>query len=130
MLRKAISISLIVAMFAALLQFTFPYVWYYSNHDYIVTRLCENRHDPDVECDGYCVLTKKIKTGHNQHQDEHSKEAPERTNQSLKINLFFNNSSSFPLKAPREHTSQPWLNKAGAFSLWYGEIITPPPQNI
>jgi len=37
-----------------------PIVEYMINYDYIVTRLCENRDKPELECNGKCYLTKQM----------------------------------------------------------------------
>ena len=37
--------------------------------DWIADHLCENRHNPDVECDGLCYLDRKMQE-HQDHEDE------------------------------------------------------------
>lgn len=33
-------------------------------HDYVAEHLCENRHDPDSDCDGQCFLKKRMEAHH------------------------------------------------------------------
>jgi|SRR5690606_22367361 len=37
-----------------------PVVEYFLHYDYIVSELCENRNQPELECDGKCYLSKQI----------------------------------------------------------------------
>ncbi|GAB5537304.1 MAG: hypothetical protein Rubg2KO_35530 [Rubricoccaceae bacterium] len=37
--------------------------------DWIADHLCVNRHNPDVDCDGFCYLDKKMQE-HQDHEDE------------------------------------------------------------
>ena len=39
-------------------------------HDYVAEHLCENRHDPDSECDGMCFLKKRMEAHHGHEDDE------------------------------------------------------------
>lgn len=37
-----------------------PVVEYALNYDYIVNELCENRDEPEMQCNGKCYLTKQL----------------------------------------------------------------------
>lgn len=72
-------------MLAMLVRFTLPYLWYYSNYEYITQELCENRHNPDLDCNGQCQLTKMVQKQH--HQDDQQPAPP--VVQEQRIHLFF-----------------------------------------
>lgn len=123
MLKKVISISLVVAILAMLVRFTLPYLWYYSNYEYIASELCENRHDPDVECNGQCQLTKMVQ---KQHAQDAEQQAPPVV-QEQRIHLFFSDLLLIPIISPssaslfRGYTDQ-------LTSLWFYDPVSPPPQ--
>lgn len=35
-------------------------IWYKANQSYVANTLCENRDQPELQCNGRCVLAKKI----------------------------------------------------------------------
>ncbi len=37
-----------------------PVLDYMANYDYIVNTLCENKDQPELECDGKCYLSKEL----------------------------------------------------------------------
>lgn len=122
MIRKLTSITLITAILTTLVRCTVPYMWYYANYEYIAHELCENRDNPEIDCDGYCQLTKMMQKQHD-HADQ--RPAPP-VEQEQKINLFFADyiSSAIPLSF-----SLPFYNENNRLeSLWTGEPVSPPPQ--
>jgi hypothetical protein len=79
--KKLLTIPLILIMMAKPL---WPIAEYIINYDYIVTKLCENRNRPQLQCDGKCYLAKmfaKESTDHNQN--------PFNEGQMMEVNLFF-----------------------------------------
>lgn len=48
--------------------------WFESNRSEIVQNLCENRFQPNLHCDGQCVLMKKMKKIAKNQQNENSSE--------------------------------------------------------
>ncbi len=125
MFKKAISISLVVAILTMLVRFTLPYLWYYSNYEYIARELCENRHNPDVECDGQCQLAKMIQK--QQHQNDEQSTPP--VVQEQRVHLFFSDLILIPIVSPshtllfRGYTDQ-------LSSLWFDDPVSPPPQSV
>lgn len=58
-LRKQLfSILLFLLYLVALVKPLIPTLIYYTNYDYIVTELCENKDKPEMECHGKCYLKK------------------------------------------------------------------------
>ena len=51
---------IIFIAFVMLSRPLWPIVEYMINYDYIVTRLCENKDKPEMECNGKCYLTKQL----------------------------------------------------------------------
>lgn len=67
------SITAIVLIFSVTLaNFTklFIYAGFELNHEYIVTELCENRDMPEMNCDGQCYLSKKIKQAEEKEKSQ------------------------------------------------------------
>ncbi|HVW98250.1 MAG TPA: hypothetical protein VHA56_19950 [Mucilaginibacter sp.] len=61
MLRRCVSILLIIAMTAASFQRFFAYAGFELNQDYIAKVLCVNRAKPWLHCDGKCYFMRKMK---------------------------------------------------------------------
>ena len=61
MFRSVIAIVLIFSVTLANFTKLFIYAGFELNHEYIVTELCENRDMPELNCDGQCYLSKKLK---------------------------------------------------------------------
>ena len=73
-MKKLVSILLLITLSGTVFLPFFPYFNYYSNYDFIVNHLCENRNNPDVECNGACYLKKEIEESHNhEHGDKDHK---------------------------------------------------------
>lgn len=53
------NVILVIAM-VMLSRPLWPIVEYMVNYDYIVTKLCENRDEPEMQCNGKCYLTKQL----------------------------------------------------------------------
>ena len=67
------SITAIVLIFSiSLANFTelFIYAGFEMNHEYIVAELCENRETPELNCDGQCYLTKKLKQAEEKEKNQ------------------------------------------------------------
>ena len=67
MFRQFVAILLIFSSLGLLTQFSVPYLWYYSNYQYIASELCINRHNPNSDCNGSCQLKKMVE----HHADDH-----------------------------------------------------------
>ena len=73
-MKKLISIVLIASLSGTVFLPFVPYLTYFSNYNYIVNHLCENRNNPDVDCNGACYLNKEIEESHNhEHGDKDRK---------------------------------------------------------
>ncbi len=67
------SITVFVLIFSVTFaNFTnvFIYAGFELNHEYIVTELCENRDLPELNCDGQCYLSKKLKQAEEKEKDK------------------------------------------------------------
>jgi len=79
MFRGPIAFLLILALISSNFSRFFIIAGFELNRSYISTTLCENRDMPEMNCEGQCYLSKKIK----QIQDKEKKES-----QDLKKNSF------------------------------------------
>lgn len=60
MLRKAVSILLILAMSIQCLYRLGLVTWFEMNREYVATVLCINKAKPEMHCNGQCYLKKEI----------------------------------------------------------------------
>ena len=79
MLRRAVSLFLLLAVVSANFGRLFVYAGFGMNQKYIASNLCENRDKPWMHCNGHCYLMKKMK------QAEEKEKSDERQTQK---NLF------------------------------------------
>ena len=72
---KWITISLFIGLilFKPVAQFSWE-VWYAVNLEYVAEELCENKEEPEMECDGKCYLKKQLVTVEVQEQEDPSQE--------------------------------------------------------
>lgn len=59
--RKWITISLLVIYILNPFKILLPYLNYQLNYTYISSILCENKDNPDTNCEGKCHLKKELK---------------------------------------------------------------------
>ncbi|HLR76355.1 MAG TPA: hypothetical protein VK106_01755 [Balneolaceae bacterium] len=122
MLKKAVSILVLLSVLATMMQFTLPYLWYYSNYDYIVNELCENRDNPGMHCNGTCQLKKMI---HKEHKHNEQKPVPP-TSQKHKIDLFVVLNEPTAELTPISFSSIHYLSQI--HSIWFFKPPVPPPR--
>ncbi|KUY30596.1 hypothetical protein [Elizabethkingia ursingii] len=68
------SLISIFVIFTIALRPVLPLLDYALNYDYIVSRLCENRNRPQLDCNGICYLSKElVKVSGNSPKQENSK---------------------------------------------------------
>jgi effector-binding domain-containing protein len=48
-------------------------VYYHLNKAYISQKLCENKNNPDIHCNGHCYLTKQLKKAEEGEQKQAQK---------------------------------------------------------
>ena len=60
MFKQVIFILLTVSTLLAILFPFVPYIEYLLHYDHIVMHHCENRDNPEMDCDGACYLKKQI----------------------------------------------------------------------
>jgi len=110
-------------MLLALVKFTIPFVWYYSNYDYIVSHLCINRNNPNVDCNGTCQLKRLIK---KENHDNKPNRLPQ-SEQEQRVNLFFTEHHFYagiiPVVLNKRALENDRIN-----ILWFSEPPCPPPQ--
>ncbi|WP_138431514.1 hypothetical protein [Fodinibius saliphilus] len=124
MIRKAVTISLIVCVLGSLVRFAMPLTWYIANYDHITSELCVNRNNPDIECDGMCQLEKKM----HERQEKQAHEAPhQRVDRQARILLFF--TDTLPSIPNFDRTGQSiYIGNIKDYSLWLAEPPSPPPK--
>jgi len=107
---------------AALAQFTLPYLWYYSNYEYVSTELCIHQHRTDHQCDGQCQLYERV---HDQYDRDHD-HSEQRVENEQRINLFM--TSSFTLIAALKSLYPLTVEGTTIESLWIREPSSLPPK--
>lgn len=68
-MRSFISISLVFLFAWQLLLKAGVLMWYGANRTYIAAELCENRDKPEMQCNGQCVLAKRMKAAEQERRD-------------------------------------------------------------
>ena len=79
MFRSPIAFLLIFALMSSNFNRFFIFAGFELNKNYIATTLCENRDMPEMNCEGQCYLSKKIKQ---------AQEKEKKNSQELKKNSF------------------------------------------
>lgn len=121
-MKKWLSILLLFSITLTVANFTLPYVWYYSNYEYVSTELCIHQHRSDHDCNGLCQLKSMFQEQYH-HDHDSSKQIVKRDQQ---VNLF---TSNYIISVTPLHslylliTEENYVN-----SLWFGETSVPPPQ--
>jgi len=70
MLRRIVSLLLLVAVISANFSRLFVYAGFGINQKYIAASLCENRSKPWLHCNGKCYLMKKVKQAEEKEKSE------------------------------------------------------------
>lgn len=70
MLRRLISLFLLLAVMSANFSRLFVYAGFGLNQKYIASTLCENRSRPWLHCNGKCYLMKKVKQAEEREKSE------------------------------------------------------------
>ncbi len=70
MLKRYISILLLLAMISAHFSRSFVYAGFEINKSYIVAELCENRDKPSLNCNGKCFLKKKLQAAEEKERKQ------------------------------------------------------------
>ena len=70
MLRRVVSLFLLLAVVSANFGRLFVCVGFGINQKYIASNLCENRDKPWMHCNGHCYLLKKIKQAEEKEKSE------------------------------------------------------------
>lgn len=68
-MNRFISILLIGLYTLTLSQAYMPHVNYWMNRDFIAAELCENKANPDLDCQGKCHLKKQIQENSEDNQE-------------------------------------------------------------
>jgi len=124
MIKNTISILLVVSIVASLFSYVTPLSWYISNYTHINAELCENRHNPEVECNGACQLKKKL----DQHQQK-SEQAPKNVDTNYRIDFYlteYSNMITAPVP-PHLILSVPGYTVGPG---WITDPFSPPPQRV
>lgn len=124
-MKNIFVISLLAIMLLQVFSKVLVVVDYQANKEFIMEFLCINRDKPELECEGKCQLTKKLK-----EQQESDKQANERgQKQEVQVNLYCQN--LFSLRAFIQPTI---VSFSAAYSCNYSsdvhQSIYHPPQFI
>lgn len=68
-MRSYISISLVFLFAWQLMLKAGVLIWFGANRSYIAAELCENKDKPELECNGQCVLAKRMKAAEQERRD-------------------------------------------------------------
>lgn len=68
MLKKFAAILLLFAISVQTFHKVMIVIDFYRNQDFIAKNLCENRYQPQLHCDGHCLLAKKLKAAEKKEQ--------------------------------------------------------------
>lgn len=60
-LKKILSVFLALSILSQILLNVGLGVYYHINKAYIAQKLCENKNNPSIHCNGHCYLTKQLK---------------------------------------------------------------------
>ncbi|SER88006.1 hypothetical protein [Pedobacter rhizosphaerae] len=70
MLKRYISILLLVTMIGANFSRFFIYTSFELNKSFIIKELCENRNRPEMKCEGRCFLKKRLAAAEEREQKQ------------------------------------------------------------
>jgi len=87
MWRKSLAAALLISFLLQSFNQTLVLTGFYFNQDYIAKTQCENRYRPQLNCNGKCILAKKLKEADNNNRQNQDK------NIEQTLQLFY--SSSF-----------------------------------
>jgi hypothetical protein len=97
-------------------------VYYHFNKQYISAKLCENRHNPGLHCNGHCFLSKQLKKA----QDGESKSQSQLLKENEELIAEFNYNT--PLLFFPDYRPVGYLSRASGMlpSTPVFEVIAPP----
>ena len=72
-LKKLFSIFLAIVILSQVFVNVGIGVYYHLNKAYITQKLCENKNNPDIHCNGHCYLTKQLKKAEEGEQKQAQK---------------------------------------------------------
>ncbi|NML19571.1 hypothetical protein HHL16_01740 [Pseudoflavitalea sp. G-6-1-2] len=68
MFRKLFAILILFAITVQTFHKAIIVMEFYANQDYIAKNLCENRYRPMLNCNGHCLLAKKLQQAEKKEQ--------------------------------------------------------------
>lgn len=69
-MKKILSIFLVIVIISQTFVNVGIGVYYYFNKAYITQKLCENRSNPKLHCNGHCYLSKQLKKAEEGEQKQ------------------------------------------------------------
>jgi len=72
-LKKLFSIFLALVILSQVFVNVGIGVYYHLNKAYITQKLCENKNNPEIHCNGHCYLTKQLKKAEEGEQKQAQK---------------------------------------------------------
>ncbi len=100
-------------------------IWYQLEREYVSNVLCENKEEPELECNGKCYLAKQLKAASNETSQEDEKIPVPRTQQ---IECVVSNTSKYELIFMEELSeNEMYSNPANTLLHGYCTPIEHPP---
>ncbi|MBX3241766.1 MAG: hypothetical protein KIT80_12335 [Chitinophagaceae bacterium] len=69
-LQKHIAITLMALVLLKMVSGPLTFLQYQLNKSYVAANLCENRYRPQLQCEGKCLLMKKLEKQHDTDTQE------------------------------------------------------------
>jgi hypothetical protein len=89
-LKKILSVFLALTIVSQVLLNVGLSVYYHLNKTYITQKLCENKNNPSIHCNGHCYLTKQLKKAEEGEKNSATKVLKE------KEEIFSNSTANLP----------------------------------
>lgn len=87
MLKRSISIFLLVALIGSNFSRFFVYAGFELNHKYIAENLCVNKSRPWIHCNGHCYFMRKIKEAQENEKKQDREDQKSRYQEALPVSL-------------------------------------------
>jgi hypothetical protein len=68
--KKLVALLLLSTFFLQQFYVAGVAIWFYANRTYIARQLCINKDNPELNCKGTCVLTKKLKQAEQKQEQQ------------------------------------------------------------
>jgi len=125
MFSRAAAIFILFALMLTNFSRLFIYGSFELNRKYIATELCENRDKPELQCNGKCYLSKKLK----QAEEREKKEEHDTQKKSFQDNYILKQNSLtqlFSIELKKDNS----IEITGELPTRTSEVLHPPPPSF